>query len=252
MTRIVTVVTPVHAAAAGHIRDTYESLAAQELPRGWDWQWCVQEDGQTGVVDYLTGLDRRISAGQGRKAGEATTRNMALSRADGDLVKVLDADDLLTPGTLAREIAVLWPRPHVMWTTCGVLDLLPDGSTAGFDSDPPAGPLEQGEVLGHWLTHNYRAQVHPATMCIRYGALMALGGWMALPAGCDTGLMMALNATSTGWFISDVGMLYRKWAGQVTADAAHTDPVEWPARNLIIKRRAQALLASGMSLSAAA
>jgi hypothetical protein len=89
-------------------------------------------------------------------------------------------------------------------------------------------------------------------MCIRYSALMALGGWMALPAGADTGLMMALNATSTGWFIGEVGMLYRKWPGQMTADAAHTDPVEWPARNLIIERRAQALLASGMSLSAAA
>lgn len=252
MTRIVSVVTPVHAPAAGHIRDTYNSLAAQVMPRGWDWQWCVQEDGQTGVVDYLTDLDPRISVGHGRKGGEAITRNMALSRADGELVKVLDADDLLTPGTLDREIKVLAARPHVMWTTCGVLDLMPDGTTVGFGNDPLTGTLDQGAVLGHWLTHGYRAQVHPATMCIRYGALMALGGWMALPAGADTGLMMALNATSTGWFIRDVGMLYRKWPAQMTADAAHTDPVEWPARNLIIKRRAQALLASGMSLSAAA
>lgn len=252
MTHIVSIVTPVYAPAAGYIRETYDSLASQVLPPGWDWQWCVQEDGHTGTVDYLTDLDPRIEVGHGRRGGEAITRNLALARADGELVKVLDADDLLTPGTLDREIKVMAARPHVMWTTCRVLDLMPDGGTVGFDDDPPAGTLEQGAVLGHWLTHGYRAQVHPATMCVRYGALMALGGWMALPAGCDTGLMMALNATSTGWFVREVGMLYRKWPGQLTADAAHTDPVELPLRNLIIERRAQALLASGMSLTAAA
>ncbi len=41
---------------------------------------------------------------------------------------------------------------------------------------------------------------------------------MALPASEDTGLLLALNAVSTGYFIPDAGLLYRKWPGQSTAD----------------------------------
>ena len=46
--------------------------------------------------------DPRISPGTGRRGGECVTRTMCLSRAEGDLIKVLDADDMLAPGTLAR------------------------------------------------------------------------------------------------------------------------------------------------------
>ncbi|QEV39866.1 hypothetical protein CP978_16030 [Streptomyces nodosus] len=55
--------------------------------------------------------------------------------------------------------------------------------------------------------------------------MSALGGWMALPSSEDTGLLMALNAVSTGWFIEECGLLYRKWPGQSTAqDAHHHEP----------------------------
>ena len=81
--------------------------------------------------------DPRISAGSGRRSGEAVTRTLCLSRATGELIKVLDADDQLMPGALARDIDVLSKHADIGWTTYRVLDLLPDGSTAGFDADPP-------------------------------------------------------------------------------------------------------------------
>jgi hypothetical protein len=89
--------------------------------------------------------------------------------------------------------------------------------------------------------HNYRAQVHPVTLCMRRELVMALGGWMALPASGDTGLLLAANAISTGYFITEVGLLYRKWPGQMTSQAAHIDETEWPARVAIIEARASAL-----------
>lgn len=98
---------------------------------------------------------------------------------------------------------------------------MPDGSTIGFDQDPDEGPIQPVEVLQHWLTHGHRAQVHPATLCMRRSLLLMLGGWMALPASEDTGLLLALNAVSTGYFIAEPGLLYRKWDGQSTAAAAH-------------------------------
>ncbi|MGW2375592.1 glycosyltransferase family 2 protein [Kitasatospora sp. NPDC001683] len=243
MTNLVTVITAVYGPSAEYLADAYKSLLDQDLPDGWDWQWVIQQDGETDDVAPHVPDDARISFGQGRHGRAGMARTMGLSRATGQFVKVLDADDQLPAGTLARDVAVLTSRPDVAWTTSRVLDLLPDGSTVGFDQDPPAGPIERGEVLSHWKAHDFRAQVHPATLCVRRDLLLALGGWMALPASEDTGLLMSLNAVSRGWFIEETGLLYRKWPGQSTHQAAHNQEVERSARMGVIQARAESLLA---------
>ncbi len=50
---------------------------------------------------------RTSALGRNRTGGAAITRNMALPRAAGELVRVLDADDQLTAGALARDITTL-------------------------------------------------------------------------------------------------------------------------------------------------
>lgn len=64
---------------------------------------------------------------------------------------------------------------------------------------------------------------------------------MALPASEDTGLLLALNAVSGGYFIEEAGLHYRKWPGQSTASAAHVEPNERRARMQVIEARARAL-----------
>ncbi|MGY1437395.1 glycosyltransferase family A protein [Streptomyces reniochalinae] len=239
----VVVVTAVHGPSAPHLPDAWKSLQDQELPRGWEWQWIVQEDGKSDDVAPRVPRDDRVSFGQGRSGGPGVARTLALSRVgqDVDLVRVLDADDMLTPGALSRDVRVLTSRPHLGWTTARVLDLLPDGSTVGFDQDPPEGVVERGAVLEHWQAHDYRAQVHPATLCVRRELLTALGGWAALPASEDTGLLLALNAVAEGWFHGEAGLLYRKWPGQATSRPQHAEAVERDARMAVVEARAKAL-----------
>ncbi|MFH8386899.1 glycosyltransferase family 2 protein [Kitasatospora sp. NPDC018058] len=241
MQRRIIIVTAVHPPAAHFLPDAYKSLCEQELPEGWDWLWLIQEDGRSDQVTPYVPDDIRISFRQGRPGGAGMARTMALARAEGEYVKVLDADDMLAPGALARDIAALTSNPEIGWTTSRVLDLLPDGSFVGFDQDPPAGPIERDAVLDHWKAHDYRAQVHPATLCIRRDLLLALGAWMALPASEDTGLLLALSAVSRGWFSPEVGLHYRKWPGQVTSQAAHVDSAEREARMTVIEARAELL-----------
>ncbi|MFJ3696547.1 glycosyltransferase family 2 protein [Streptomyces sp. NPDC090052] len=241
MTRRIIIVTAVHAPSARFLRDAYASLCAQELPGGWEWHWLIQEDGTTDEVAPYVPDDQRITFGQGRHGGPGVARTIALARADGEYVKVLDADDQLPPGALARDLAALEADPAIGWATSRVLDLLPDGSTAGFPGDPDHGPVDRGAVLDYWAAHDFRAQVHPATLFVRRDLLVALGGWMALPASEDTGLLLALNSVARGWFSSDVGLLYRKWEGQATGQAAHTDTAERDARMAIVEARARAL-----------
>ena len=238
---VITVMTAVHAPGKLFLSDAYQSLLKQELPDGWEWQWVVQEDGQTDEVSPHIPDDPRISFGQGRAGRAGMARTIALPRASGSFVRVLDADDQLTSGALARDIEVLTQNPHLGWTTSKVLDLLPDGETRGFDGDPDEGVLERGSVLRSWQSSNHRSPVHPATLCVRHELLLALGGWMALPASEDTGLLLALDAVSQGWFTAEVGLLYRKWPGQVTAAASHGDEVEVAARTAIVEARALAL-----------
>lgn len=131
---------------------------------------------------------------------------------------------------------------NVAWTTSRVLDALSDGSTVGFDSDPEEGPVERGSVYDHWKAHDFRAQVHPATLCIRRDLLLALGGWMALPASEDTGLLLALNAVSRGYFTREVGLMYRKWPGQATNQAVHVHKDEREARMAVVDARVTELI----------
>lgn len=96
-------------------------------------------------------------------------------------------------------------------------------------------------MLDHWKANAFRAQVHPATLFVRRDLLLALGGWMALPASEDTGLLLALNSVSRGWFSQEVGLLYRKWEGQMTGQASHVDPAERDARMAVVEARSRAL-----------
>ncbi|MFD5324805.1 glycosyltransferase family 2 protein [Streptomyces sp. NPDC127092] len=245
MSRRIIIVTAVHAPSAPFLSDAYKSICEQELPEGWEWHWLVQEDGQTDRVAPYVPQDERVTFRQGRPGGPGVARMMAMAHADGDYVKVLDADDQLAPGVLARDLAALEADASIGWATSRVLDLLPDGSTVGFPGDPEPGAIERGEVLEHWKANDFRAQVHPATLFVRRDLLLALGGWMALPASEDTGLLMALDATSRGWFSAEVGLLYRKWPGQATSQPSHTEAAEREARMAVVQARAERLAELG-------
>jgi hypothetical protein len=239
--RRIDVVTAVHAPAASYLADAYRSLLAQHLPEGWEWHWLIQEDGDSDAVVPYVPADPRVSFHQGRRGGPGTARTLALAYAHGDYVRVLDADDQLTPGALARDLSALGSRPDIGWATSRALDLLPDGSTVAFDTDPYHGPLEPGSLLAGWAAGDHSPPVHPATLFVRRELLLALGGWMALPASEDTGLLLALEATGPGWFTREPGLLYRKWPGQVTGQDAHTDKAEREARTAVLEARARAL-----------
>jgi glycosyltransferase involved in cell wall biosynthesis len=239
--RRIDVITAVHAPSAPYLAEVYKSLCAQELPDGWEWHWVIQEDGFGDAVRPHVPDDPRVTFHQSRPGGPGVTRTMALAYTSGPFVKVLDSDDQLTAGALARDLALLEADPALGWTTSRVLDLLPDGTTAGFDGDPEDGPLARGEVFTYWKANGFRAQVHPATLFARRDLVLALGGWMALPASEDTGLLLALNAVSAGHFTREYGLLYRKWPGQATAQSAHTDNAERDARMEVVQARTEAL-----------
>ncbi|SLI42421.1 Uncharacterised protein [Mycobacteroides abscessus subsp. bolletii] len=238
---LISIITAVYGPEPKFLMAAYKSVRTQVVPAGWDLEWIVQEDGDTGIAEKILPAEHWIKFGTGRHNGVAITRNLGLGRSRGILIKDLDQDDVLTDGVLGRDIRVLAANRDIGWTTSRVLDLLPDGSTVGFDSDPPAGRIAPGSVLEHWRSHNYRLPVHPATMCVRRELVTALGGWMAVPGSDDTGMLIAASVISAGHFHPEVGLLYRKWPGQESAKAPHYEQNEWQTRMSLINERAAAI-----------
>lgn len=242
MPSVISVITAVHEPHLSFLDDAHESLAAQTLPQGWDWEWLVQVDGP-GETTIGTRDRSRISVGGNRASGPAATRTMALARAAGGLVRTLDADDRLVPGALGRDIDVLTAYDDIGWTVGPAVNLHPDGSTSGsVRGDPKAGRLPRGWLLETWAEAGWsHLPVHPATMCVRTDLLVMLGGWMALPTSEDTGLLLAASQLRDGWFHEEPAILHRRHPGQVTADADHRDPAQSELRRRLIVARAAAL-----------
>ena len=147
---MVSVITCVLPRASEWLAETWYSLESQTLPDGWAFEFLVQIDGEGELKSAIPENDPRIHISRNpRPFGPAIARNMALGRASGVLVKPLDADDMLPPGTLSREIDVLDRFPDTGWVISKTLDLRPDGTTVGnpLGIEPIEGPLSAGVIL---------------------------------------------------------------------------------------------------------
>lgn len=225
---LISVITPAYRAEPTFLAEAYESLRRQSLPSGWEWEWLVQSDGHEPPplpVDAYN--DTRVKPASGPKSGPGTTRNLALERSMGAFIQNLDADDILAhQNVLANSINILTENPKVGWTTSRALDLMPDGSLIGVDTEPPPGRLPRGLVYEWWVGRGYVLSVHPATICIRRELLIAVGGWMAFPVAEDIGMLLAVSTFAPGWFIGEVGLHYRKHPGQTTPSDTPADVLQ--------------------------
>lgn len=241
MTRIISVVTPVYDGGDAYLHEAYESVRdeRERLPEGWDLQWLVQEDGTTGKP--LRGLPAEpwISSGMASKGGAGVARTMALPRAHGELVRTLDADDVIIPGALARDITTMESHPEIGWCISAGLDLLPDGSTAPGPYDPPEGLLTYETLLEAY--DNDLFPVLGTHLTVQKPLLLAVGAWPAIPAWEAIAVVLCCAAVSKGWMIATPGGYYRKHPGQTTAQAAYSQVADADELRAIVRAQAEAL-----------
>lgn len=243
----ISIVTAVFDGGHRYLPDAFRSIASQTLPSGWTWEWIVQEDGRSGRPASMLPADHRVRYATGPRGGAGVARTLALARATGDIVRALDADDLLTDGALARDIRTLTSQPEAGWCVSACLDLLPDGSLLSGPYDPPAGPLD-----GAWLREQYEADRFPVVgthLAARTDLVRALGGWPALPALEALALALACSAVASGHMIAEPGGLYRKHVGQTTAQPGYAHEAEFTLMRRSILSRLDALTESGWRYS---
>lgn len=99
---------------ARFIRETLDSLTAQTYQ---NWECFVVDDGSKDntqqIVNEFVEQDKRIRYIYQNNAGQAAARNNALRTAKGKYVQFLDADDLLEPSKLERQVEFLEAHPEI-------------------------------------------------------------------------------------------------------------------------------------------
>jgi glycosyltransferase involved in cell wall biosynthesis len=217
---LLSVLTAAHGRRAELLAAAGESVAVQQLPAGWELEWVVQEDGvapELGRVAKQFPFARYEATGE--QLGIALTRNIALARVDGELVHVLDSDDLLLPDALAVAIRAFDEHPDVHWVAAQADDLLPDGTRLAFDLQFPTGYTPAG-ALNAVVDASGEMPIHCAGVTARTDIVRALGGWVANPRSEDSALMVAVAELTPGYVTPEVTWLHRWHPAQTTGDSA--------------------------------
>lgn len=241
--RTITVLTAASPGRGLMLLRAHNSLAHQVLPPGWAWQWVIQEDAERPSLETLLPKDPRIEFDfNGGHFGPAITRNLALIRARGGIVRNLDDDDELAPDALALDIEAFVTHPGLAWVTSEAADVTTHGEIKRHSTPFPAGPVAAGALTEAWLLSPERVPpVHPATMCVKTDVLRSLGGWMAMPFSEDTGLLMATASRFPGRHGGHVSLFYHRGPLQVSETQSLKTRESKSARAALITQRIRAM-----------
>jgi glycosyltransferase involved in cell wall biosynthesis len=244
---LVSVLTPTQVHNAEHIGALWDSLRAQRLPAGWEWEWLVQEDGSAPGVRALLPEDPRIHYDAlGVQLGGAATRNAALARARGELVTGMDHDDWYAPAGLSALVEPLvepltgpsdgagrpaWSCARLRWQN-------PDGATWVKPDVLPPGPVAPGVIAEAFVrTDDFPFPASITTY--RRTHLLAHGGWPAVARSTDAVLLAAFSTRWPGVWVDRVAATYRRWTGQHTVQPSDIAIRDLPhVRGVIAQRLA--------------
>ena len=171
----VSIIIPIYNAARW-LAATLTSVAAQSYQH---LDILLVDDGSTddsraiAAAFVATRTDARLLSQSNR--GASAARNLGLSLARGAFVQFLDADDLLAPGKIERQVELL--------QRCGVRAVA-SGAWARFTDDPDQARFSP---MPNWrdmsgaeflqLNFEHQAMMHPAAWLVPRSLIDASGGW---------------------------------------------------------------------------
>jgi glycosyltransferase involved in cell wall biosynthesis len=153
---------------------TLDSALAQTWPR---CEIIVVDDGS---IDGSLSVARRFHSRGVRtfaqpNAGASAARNRALREARGDFLQYLDADDLLSPGKIALQVALLANRPGATLASCAWGRFTQDPAGARFTDDAVFRDFAPLDFLR--LASETGAMMHPAAWLVPRAVAERAGAW---------------------------------------------------------------------------
>ncbi len=229
MTNELSLLTALSSAHVDYLAHTWNSISSQDVPVGWEVHWYIQEDGPASTArSFVDSLNSPFVhyASSDHAGGPAEARNLALTRAQGDVVMVLDADDTLTPGAISRTISLLdesnlWCGFAALDDRNGQLAQRDTGYSRRLGSASSPEPRYAPFVPEDWLGHSERGDIrrcwelcgylpfHPATFATFARFIWDVGGWPALGRDEDTAVILAISDRHHGHVSHEPNVVYR-------------------------------------------
>jgi len=195
--------------ASEYIADTLRSALAQSWPHK---EIIVVDDGSTDATLAIARSfrSREVLVVTQPNRGAAAARNAALSLSQGDVIQWLDADDLLAPDKITRqmEASVTADSDRTLFSSSwGTFFHRP--SRTRFVASPLWCALSPIDWLLRKLQHN--AYMQTATWLVSRKLTDASGPWDTRLSNDDDGEYFArVVAASTGvWFVPAARVMYR-------------------------------------------
>jgi|GEM_PF-2097297 len=220
----VSIITACSPASVPFIDELHTSLLNLDMPNGWSWQWCVQDDADGALAGRPWADDPRISLGfNDQRRGAAGARNQALLRATGELVWPVDADDLVEASGFAVLLRALESLPGAAGAAGAWYELPFDEARRMRFVPGSTGAKDAG-----WLRAEIeRLGTTPFAMnsvLFRREAVLAVGGWPAYPEWEDTILAVTVANHHPGVVTDEPVGRYRRHPAQTVAQPRFRDP----------------------------
>lgn len=228
--------------ARRYIEETLRSAAAQTWPRV---EIIVVDDGST---DDTLAVARRVAPGRvqvyaQRNQGAAAARNFAFSQSTGDYVQWLDADDLLAPDKISRQLAARARSctPRTLLSSAWA-HFLHRPEAARFVPSPLWSDLEPVEWMMRKMKHGVHMQ--PATWLTSRALCLAAGPWDSRLLVDDDGeyFCRVISASDRITFAGDAKTYYRI-TGSGSLSHIGDSSAKLDAQLLSCRRHVDALLA---------
>ena len=203
---------------APFLSETLSSLEAQTWPV---FEFVAVDDGSEDETSSVLAAHaatatalRPVTVRRTDGLGLAGARNLAVDAARGDLILVLDGDDVLSPSLIETMRERMMRTPPVGFAFPVFEHVDADTVPLGVRSRPPKRPLTAARILKANPVHS------DSGVMVRTAALAAVGPFDEALSGC-IGLDYWMRVLGAGWqadCVPGARVLYRRSGGQITAD----------------------------------
>lgn len=144
-----------------YVAETIESILAQAFV---DFELLILDDGSTDnsaeIIRKYSVIDHRIKAYFELNAGKSESTNKLVERAKGKWCAFLDADDVMMPNRLERQMNFLNENPEVHAVSSDCYYINENGRVFGTQKYPLLSNIEAFNTIynkGHFITCSFTA-----------------------------------------------------------------------------------------------
>lgn len=225
---LVSIITPLAPDRYDHLQELSQSIRRSRIPHDASIEWLIQVDGPIGqeLDEILSSIQQEcvhdgitmIPESHHYPGGAAVARNLAASRSQGDVLIMIDADDLIKADFISQVIGVIEDEEvdfvYVLAEEYIVSEnkIVPPEQKPGWET----GKITPGSLRDAF----YHKTVHfpAAPITVRSNVFWSVGGYSALMSNEDTNLLVKLDDDHQGYLIAQPLYIYRRWDKQHTTE----------------------------------